>query len=486
MKLSSQHAGKIHFVGIGGIGMSGVAEILHSKGYHVTGSDVAENGNIDRLRAQNICVSVPHNAGHVHDASVVVISTAVKADNPEVCEAQKLSIPVIHRSEMLAELMRPHFAVSIAGTHGKTTTTSIGATMLDHAGFDPIVVNGGIINAYGTNARLGQGDWFVAEADESDGSFLRLPRTIAVVTNIDPEHIDHYGSFDAVKRAFYEFVVGIPYYGLGVLCYDHINVRELVDQLMHKRIVTYGFDERSDLQAVNLRTSPKGTLFDLKITDNFRRVCRKAPHLDYVNDLFLSMVGQHNVQNCLSVIAIAFEMGISIPVIKEALANFQGVSRRFTEVGRFEGVKIIDDYAHHPEEIKAVLKTAREICDKKVVAVFQPHRYSRFSDLFDAFCQCFNDADKVVVAPVYAAGEKPVEHLTQAYFKSALAQYFKGQIIELTDPEELASQIYDLSKEGDYVVCLGAGSISQWARKLQDQLIAIQIVRHKKLVMVGS
>ncbi|KAB2836249.1 MAG: UDP-N-acetylmuramate--L-alanine ligase [Caedimonadaceae bacterium] len=486
MKLSPQHAGKIHFVGIGGIGMSGIAEILHSKGYHVTGSDIAENGNIDRLRAQNIRVSVPHNAGHVHDASVVVVSTAVKADNPEVMEAANLSIPVVHRSEMLAELMRPHFAVSIAGTHGKTTTTSIGATMLDHAGFDPIVVNGGIINAYGTNARLGQGDWFVAEADESDGSFLRLPRTIAVVTNIDPEHIDHYGDFEAVKRAFYEFVVGIPYYGLGVLCYDHVNVRELAEQLKHKRIVTYGFDERSDLQAVNLRVSPKGTHFDIKISDNFRRVCHKAPHFDHFEDLFLSMVGQHNVQNCLSVIAIAFEMGINISTIKEALANFQGVSRRFTEVGCFEEIKIIDDYAHHPEEIKAVLKTARDICEKKVVAVFQPHRYSRFSDLFEEFCQCFSDADIVIAAPVYAAGEKPIEHLTQDYFKSALAQYFNGQIIGLANPEELASLVYKTAEAGDYVVCLGAGNISQWSRKLQSELNAVRDTYKNKLVMVGS
>lgn len=486
MKLLPQHAGKIHFVGIGGIGMSGIAEILHNKGYHVTGSDIANNSNIDRLRAQNIIVSVPHDGGHVHDASVVVVSTAVKSDNPEVMEARRLSIPVIHRSDMLAELMSLQFCVSIAGTHGKTTTTSMGATVLEHGGFDPVVVNGGIINAYGSNTRLGEGDWFVAEADESDGSFLKLPRTIAVVTNIDPEHIDHYGDFEAVKNAFYHFVSGIPYYGLGVLCYDHPHVRELAHQLNHKRIVTYGFSSDADLQAINLRTTQRGTYFDLNLSDNFKRVCRKAPHKDKIDGFFLSMVGQHNVQNCLSVIAIAFEMGISSQIIKESLAKFQGVSRRFSEVGHYKGVKIIDDYAHHPEEIKAVLKTARSISEGQVIAVFQPHRYSRLSNLFDDFCQAFNEADTVIVAPIYAAGEQPIENITEEHFMNALAQYFKGNILQLTAPEHLASMIYDLSKTDDYVVCLGAGNISQWARQLQDQLIAVESSENKKLGLVGS
>lgn len=486
MKLLPKHAGKIHFVGIGGIGMSGIAEILHNKGYHVTGSDIADNANIDRLRAQSIIVSVPHDAGHVHDAAVVVISTAVKPDNTEVLEARRLSIPVIHRSDMLAELMSLQFAVAIAGTHGKTTTTSISATVLEHGGFDPVVVNGGIINAYGTNTRLGKGEWFVAEADESDGSFVKLPRTIAVVTNIDPEHIDYYGDFESAKRAFYEFVMGVPYYGLGVLCYDHPNVRELYGRVRDKRVVTYGFDEGADLQAMNLRMTPEGTYFDVKISDAFKRVCRKAPHVSEISDLFLSMVGQHNVQNCLSVIAIAFEMGISIKTVKEALANFQGVSRRFTEVGNFKGIKIIDDYAHHPEEIKAVLKTARSITSNRVVAVFQPHRYSRFSSLFDDFCHSFKDADSVIVTPVYAAGEQPIEHLTQDYFKSALAQVFEGKILLLTAPDQLAEMVYDHSKSGDYVICLGAGSISLWSRELKDQLTKIDSARNEKLVMVGS
>jgi UDP-N-acetylmuramate--alanine ligase len=470
MKISPQTTGIIHFVGIGGIGMSGIAEILHNLGYTVRGSDLTENANVERLKKLGIKIFNGHQETNVNNASVVVISSDIKKDNIELCEARKQSIPVILRAEMLAELMNLKFSVAVAGTHGKTTTTSMNAAVMDAGGLDPVVINGGIINAYGTNARLGAGQWIVAEADESDGTFLKLPRTIAVVTNIDPEHMDHYGTFEALKNAFHQFILGVPFYGLAVLCIDHPVVRELAESIQDRRLVTYGFHEKADIRAENLRPTPQGTQFDVVFSKRFFEVCRKAPNIANIKDIFLSMVGEHNVQNVLSAIATGCELGLSFEAIRQALEQFQGVKRRFTKVGEVQGITIIDDYAHHPKEIEAVLKTAKTVCPGRVVAVFQPHRYSRLSHLFDDFLRCFSKADCVVVAPVYSAGEKPLSNITHQKFAEALQKNFKGEIYQISDPEELAPLIHRIVEEKDYVVCLGAGSITAWAKNLPDQL----------------
>ncbi|AFK56850.1 UDP-N-acetylmuramate--L-alanine ligase [Tistrella mobilis] len=461
--------GTLHFVGIGGIGMSGIAEILQGLGYDVQGSDIAENANVRRLRAKGVRVAIGHAAENIANAAVVVVSSAIRQDNPELVEARRRFLPVVRRAEMLAELMRLKSAVAVGGTHGKTTTTSLVAAVLDAGDIDPTVINGGIINAYGTNARPGEGEWMVVEADESDGSFLKLPATIAIVTNIDPEHLDHYRSFAAVREAFRTFVENIPFYGLAVLCSDHAEVQALIGQIQDRRIVTYGFNPQADIRAVDVRHDVDGARFTAVIRD------RRAGSERRVADLHLAMHGPHNVQNALSAIAVADELGIPDEAVRKALAGFAGVKRRFTVTGEANGVRVIDDYGHHPVEIAAVLRAARGVArDHKVVAVVQPHRYSRLMSLFEEFCTCFNDADTVVVADVYAAGETPIEGIDRDALIEGLRARGHRHVVALDGPETLAAVVKPLVSSGDMVVCLGAGNITAWAEKLPRELAAAE------------
>jgi UDP-N-acetylmuramate--alanine ligase len=456
--------GRIHFVGIGGIGMSGIAEILHNLGYEVQGSDVAESANVQRLRKLGIEVAIGHKAENVGKAQVVVVSSAVKKDNPEVVVARSRLVPVVRRAEMLGELMRLKWSIAVAGTHGKTTTTSMIGALLDTAQLDPTVINGGIINAYGTNARLGSGDWMVVEADESDGTFIKLPATICIVTNIDPEHLDFYGTFEAVQQGFESFVANIPFYGFAALCIDHPVVQSMIPKVSDRRIVTYGMSPQADIRAVNIKFGPDGASYDVAITDRMTKATRTYA------GLHLPMFGQHNVQNSLAAIAVAEEMGLGEEVVRAALGNFKGVKRRFTKTGEWNGVSIIDDYGHHPVEIAATLKAARGATKAKVIAVVQPHRYSRLHSLFDEFCTCFNDADTVLVADVYAAGEAPIEGVHRDAYVAGLRARGHRQVEPLADPKDLASTVKRLAKPGDLVVCLGAGSITNWANALPKEL----------------
>ncbi|MBL6947289.1 MAG: UDP-N-acetylmuramate--L-alanine ligase [Rhodospirillales bacterium] len=456
--------GTIHFVGIGGIGMSGIAEVLHTLGYSVQGSDVSYSPNVKRLRDLGISIHIGHAEENLGEARVVVISTAVKSGNPEVQAARHRMIPVVRRAEMLGELMRLKWSIAVGGTHGKTTTTSLVAAVLDAAGLDPTVINGGIINAWGTNARLGAGEWMVAEADESDGTFLKLPATIAVVTNIDPEHLDHYGSFDGLRDAFDAFVANIPFYGFAALCIDHAEVQAMIPRVSDRRIITYGFSPQADVRAVNVETTAEAARFDVHIID------RKTGAEQTFKDLALSMLGEHNVQNALAAIAIAVEMDVAEDVIRRSLASFEGVKRRFTRTGEVGGITIIDDYGHHPVEIAAVLRTARQAAKGKVIAVVQPHRYSRLKDLFEGFCTCFNDADAVIVANVYEAGEKPIEGIHRDALVEGLEHHGHRTVRALDGPENLAGIVNTLAGPGDMVVCMGAGDITRWAQDLPEQL----------------
>lgn len=474
-----QHISKIHFVGIGGIGMSGIAEILHHQGMAVQGSDIAENANIQRLQEIGIEISIGHNASNIKDAQAVVVSSAVRSDNPELTEAKNQFLPIVHRSEMLAEIMRPKKTIAIAGTHGKTTTTSLVAAILDSAALNPTVINGGIINTYGSNARFGTGDWVVAEADESDGSFTRLPTTFGVVTNIDPEHMEHYGSFDNLKSAFSQFIDAIPFYGLGVMCCDHPVVQELIAGLHSKRLVTYGFSEAAEVQATNIISSSAGMKFDVKLKPS--TITRSPLWTDKhrgqseIKDLFLPMYGQHNVLNTLAAIAIGIELGISDQQIKQALKNFRGVKRRFTKTGEANGVTIIDDYAHHPVEIKTVLKAARDASSGQVVAVVQPHRFTRLQSLFDDFSKCFDDCDHLFIAPVYAAGEEPISGIDEQYLAKSIRKHGLNNVNVISGKEELPQSIKKVTKPGDMVICMGAGTITQWALTLPKRLAELAL-----------
>jgi UDP-N-acetylmuramate--alanine ligase len=460
--------GTVHFIGIGGIGMSGIAEVLYSLGYTVQGSDMTLSANVERLRGMGISVFVGHQVENLGDSQVVVVSTAVKSDNPEVIAARQKLIPVVRRAEMLGELMRLKWSIAVGGTHGKTTTTSIVAAMLDTAGLDPTFINGGIINAWGTNARLGKGDWLVAEADESDGTFLKLPATIAVVTNINPEHLDHYGTFDKLRRAFDAFVQNIPFYGFAALCLDHAEVQAMIPRVSDRRLITYGMSPQADVRAIHIEPDTDGTRFDIVLTD------RKLGEERSIHRLHLPMVGQHNVQNALAAVAIAYEMGLEDDVIRRTLANFEGVKRRFTKTGEVDGITIIDDYGHHPVEIMAVLNAARQATNGQVIAIVQPHRYSRLRDLFEEFCTCFNNADAVFVADIFPAGEVPIEGITQGSFVDGLRHHGHRNVELLVDPDDLAISINSIAKPGDLVVCLGAGNISHWANMLPKQLNALR------------
>ena len=451
--------GTIHFVGIGGIGMSGIAEVMHNLGYKVQGSDVAEGYVIEGLRSRGINVAIGHCAENLGDAAVVVTSTAIKRANPEVASAYERRIPVVRRAEMLAELMRLKSTVAVAGTHGKTTTTSMIAAMLDAGGVDPTVINGGIINSYGSNARLGTSDWMVVEADESDGSFLRLDGTIAVVTNIDPEHLDHYGTFDAIKDAFVEFIENVPFYGAAILCLDHPEVQALLPRVRDRRIVTYGFSAQADVRGINVVPGAGANRFEVIIR-------HRDGSVRSIEDIMLPMAGRHNVQNALAAIAVAIELGLDDATIQKGFGAFGGVKRRFTKVGETGGVTIIDDYAHHPVEIRAVLSAAREGVEGRVIAVVQPHRYSRLGGLMDEFAQAFNDADVVYVAPVYAAGEAAVEGVSAAALVARLKERGHRAASETADADALATVLAAEAVAGDMVVCLGAGDITKWAAGL--------------------
>jgi UDP-N-acetylmuramate--alanine ligase len=459
--------GMIHFVGIGGIGMSGIAEVLANLGYQVQGSDMSDNANVQRLRKLGVAVAVGHRAENLGEAKVVVVSSAIKAGNPEVDAARQRFIPIVRRAEMLGELMRLKWSIAVGGTHGKTTTTSMVATLLDGAGLDPTVINGGIINAYGTNARLGEGDWMVVEADESDGSFMKLPATIAVVTNIDPEHMEFYGSEEALHRAFEVFVENIPFYGFAVLCIDHPAVQNLIGRIADRRIVTYGVSPQADYRADNIRVDNGGLAFEVEVTD-------RSGALDArIEGLRLPMLGRHNALNATAAIAVAREMGLEEAGIRKALAGFGGVKRRFTRTGEAGGITVIDDYGHHPVEIAAVLAAARQAGQGRVIAVVQPHRYTRLHDLFEQFCTCFNDADTVIVADVYAAGEQPIEGADRDHLVEGLRARGHRHVLALPAPEALAGMIIDLAAPGDLVVCLGAGNITAWANALPGELQAL-------------
>lgn len=459
--------GPIHFVGIGGIGMSGIAEVLVNLGHAVQGSDASDNYNLDRLRKKGAKVSVGHKAENIDGAEVVVVSTAIKRDNPELMAARERRIPVVRRAEMLAELMRLKSCVAIAGTHGKTTTTTMVATLLDAGGLDPTVINGGIINAYGSNARLGAGDWMVVEADESDGTFLKLPTDVAIVTNVDPEHLDHFQTFEAVQDAFRHFVENLPFYGFAVMCIDHPVVQSLVGKIEDRRIITYGENPQADVRLVDLTPMGGGSKFMVAFRD------RKTGAVHEVADLMLPMPGRHNASNATAAIAVARELGVSDEAIRKAIAGFGGVKRRFTKTGEWNGVTVIDDYGHHPVEIAAVLKAARESTNGKIIAVVQPHRYTRLQSLFEEFCTCFNDADAVVVADVYAAGEAPIEGIDRDHFVAGLRAHGHREVIPLSAASELAGIVKGLANSGDLVVCLGAGNITQWAYALPDELKAL-------------
>lgn len=459
--------GPIHFVGIGGIGMSGIAEVLVNLGYAVQGSDASDNYNLDRLRKKGAKVSVGHKAENVDGAEVVVVSTAIKRDNPELMAARERRIPVVRRAEMLAELMRLKSCVAIAGTHGKTTTTTMVATLLDAGGLDPTVINGGIINAYGSNARLGAGDWMVVEADESDGTFLKLPTGVAIVTNVDPEHLDHFKTFEAVQDAFRHFVENLPFYGFAVMCIDHPVVQSLVGKIEDRRIITYGENPQADARLVDLTPMGGGSKFKVAFRD------RKTGAVHEIADLMLPMPGRHNASNATAAIAVARELGVSDEAIRKAIAGFGGVKRRFTKTGEWNGVTVIDDYGHHPVEIAAVLKAARESTNGKIVAVVQPHRYTRLQSLFEEFCTCFNDADAVVVADVYAAGEAPIDGIDRDHFVAGLRAHGHREVTPLPAASELAGIVKGLAKSGDLVVCLGAGNITQWAYALPGELQAL-------------
>lgn len=457
--------GAIHFIGIGGIGMSGIAEVMLNLGYTVQGSDARENPNIERLRNLGATIHIGQKAEQVHGAGAIVMSSAIKKDNVELVEARARSIPVVRRAEMLAELMRLKWAVAIAGTHGKTTTTTMMAAVMEGGGLDPTVINGGIINAYGSNAKLGAGDWMVVEADESDGSFLKLLGTIAVVTNIDPEHMEHYGDFETLRSAFDKFVENLPFYGFAVLCIDHPEVQALVSRVTDRRVVTYGFNPQADVRAENIELETGGSRFDV--------VFRNRDGIeDRWDGLFLPMAGKHNTQNVLSTIAVARELNISEEKVRAALAGFGGVKRRFTHVGEWNGVTIIDDYGHHPVEIKAVLQAARQVSRGKVHAVVQPHRYSRLKDLFKDFSTCFNDADAVYVADVYAAGEDPIDGISGPDLVRSLASFGHKKAVSI-NKDNLAATLKPNLKAGDLIVCLGAGDITYWAADLEDGLEAL-------------
>jgi UDP-N-acetylmuramate--alanine ligase len=458
--------GPIHFIGIGGIGMSGIAEIMHNLGYKVCGSDAAEGANVKRLRALGIPVTIGHSAENIGNVYAVVYSSAVKPGNVEFEVARQRGLPLVRRAEMLAEIMRLKWCVAVAGTNGKTTTTTMVAALLDAGGLDPTVVNGGIINAYGTNARVGAGDWVVVEADESDGSFLRLPATIAVLTNADPDHLDYYGTFDRMREAFQRFIENVPFYGFAVLCLDHPEVQQMVGRIMDRRLITYGFSPQADVRAVDIVFQEGGSRFDVVVSD------RRSGSEIRIANVALPMPGEHNVLNALAAITVARELGVSDHRIRTAFSAFEGVKRRFSRVGEWNGAAIIDDYGHNPFKIAAALKAARQAYSGPIVAIVQPHRYTRLRDTFEQFCTCLNDADTAIIAPIYPAGEQPIAGITHVTYADAIRAHGHRNVLTVDNPEELPTVIGSLAKPGGAIVFLGAGSSTNWAGGLEAVLKA--------------
>jgi UDP-N-acetylmuramate--alanine ligase len=456
--------GPVHFIGIGGIGMSGIAEVMLNLGYAVQGTDAKANANTERLSQRGAKIMIGHSADNLGEAGVVVVSSAIKTGNPEMDRARARGLPIVKRADMLAELMRLKWSVAVGGTHGKTTTTSMVAALLVAGGKDPTVINGGVINAYGSNARMGEGDWMVVEADESDGSFTRLRATAVIVTNMDPEHLDHYGGVDAMNAAYQTFVDAIPFYGFAVLCTDHPVVQGLAGRTIDRRVITYGLNPQADVVAANLRPSKDGTTFDV-----IARRRGAGPGVT-LHDLFLPVAGRHNVQNAVAAIAVARELGVHDEAIRDGLKGFAGVKRRFTTTGVWNDVRIIDDYGHHPVEITAVLKAAREVTSGRVIAVVQPHRYSRLRDLFQDFSTCFNDADTVAISDVYAAGEAPIDDIDAAHLVQSIARHGHRDVSHLPSLEGLADFVRARAQPGDVVVCLGAGDITAFAGALPGKL----------------
>ncbi len=470
--------GVLHFVGIGGIGMSGIAEVLQSLGYAVQGSDLADSANVKRLRENGIQINIGHSSDNLRDEAgnlpaAVVISSAINSDNPELVAARDLKIPIVRRAEMLAELMRLKMAIAVGGTHGKTTTTALVGSMLEAADLDPTVINGGIVNAYGTNTRMGASDLMVVEADESDGTFTRLPATVTVVTNMDAEHMEHYGSFDNVRAAYRQFIENIPFYGYAVLCIDHPEVQALIPTVTDRRIITYGMSAQADVQASNIRSSEAGgSLFDVRFASHLSKDNKEL----ILRDVNLSMPGKHNIQNSLVALAIAYEMDVPAAIMKKGLAEFAGVKRRFTKTGEISGVTIIDDYAHHPVEIETVLRAARDVVNingGRIIAVMQPHRYSRLDDLFEEFCGCFNEADSVIISDIYEAGETPIEGASKAALVEGIKARGHHDARALENIDDLANVVASIAQANDYVICLGAGDITAWAYALPEQLKAV-------------
>lgn len=471
-KVFPQDIGVIHFIGIGGIGMSGMAEILHQLGYKIQGSDPADNYVTERLKKAGMKVFNQHLPENVRNASLIVKSTAIKDSCPEIIAGKQLGIPIIKRAEMLAELMRFKHSISISGTHGKTTTTSIVASLFEAADLKPTVINGGIINANKTNAYLGEGHYLIAEADESDGTFIRVPSYVGVITNIDPEHLDYYGTFDKAKAAYKTFIENLPFYGFGVLCYDHPTVRELGNEITDRRVITYGISSSDvDFRAENIEQTIEGSIFDVVMSDKY--IQKKKLSFSTIKGLKIKSHGKHNVQNSLAAIAIAVEKGFATEVIKQGLLNFEGVKRRFTMTGKVDDIVIIDDYAHHPVEIKATLDAAKGLVkhsNSKVIAVLQPHRYSRLHGLMEDFSTCLKDADHVIIADVYAAGEAPIANVNADELIKHVKHNAKQEAIKLNSPTDLAEIINKLAKKHDLVVFLGAGNITKWAYDLPEQL----------------
>ena len=452
--------GPIHFIGIGGIGMSGIAEILINQGYTVQGSDLRETEITSRLESMGASIKIGHNKNNLMNVAVVVISSAINSDNPELNYARSTGLPVVRRAEMLAELMRMKSNVAIAGTHGKTTTTTLVATLLDEGGFDPTVINGGIIHAYGSNARAGAGEWMVVEADESDGTFTRLPATIALITNIDPEHLEHWGDFDALRQGFLDFISNIPFYGVAVCCSDHPEVQKLIDKISDRQIKTFGLNAQADIRAINLNYDEGRAHFDIKFQ---KENCT-------ITDCILPMPGDYNVSNALGAVAVAHHLGVENNKIREALAYFKGVNRRFTKVGELNGITFIDDYAHHPVEISAVLRAARQISSGRIIAVHQPHRYTRLGTLFKDFCLCFNDADIVAISDVYSAGEQKIPGVSKDDLVTGLTHHSHRHAVAVSNLQELSKLVADNAQSGDLVIFLGAGNISSWANELPKLL----------------
>ena len=458
--------GPIHFIGIGGIGMSGIAEIMHNLGYKVCGSDAADSANIRRLRSLGIPVTIGHAAENIGNVYAVVYSSAVKPGNVEFEAARQRGLPLVRRAEMLAEIMRLKWCVAVAGTNGKTTTTTMVAALLDAGGLDPTVVNGGIINAYGTNARLGAGDWVVVEADESDGSFLRLPATIAVLTNADPDHLDYYGTFDRMRDAFQRFIENVPFYGFAVLCLDHPEVQAMVGRIEDRRLITYGFSPQADVRAADVEFHEGGSRYDVVLQD--RRLGKESR----IENITLPMPGEHNVLNSLAAITVARELGISDHRIRTAFSAFEGVKRRFSRIGEWNGAAIIDDYGHNPFKIAAALKAARQAYSGPIIAVVQPHRYTRLRDTFEQFCTCLNDADTAIIAPVYPAGEQPIEGFSHTAYAEAIRAHGHKHVLTVDAPEELPETAGSLAKPGGAIVFLGAGSSTHWANGFEAVLKA--------------